>query len=103
MCCASYVGQTKNKLGDRINQHIRSVKSKLCTTALAKHCIGTGHSFNFNEAQILSHDKNLKERLFMEMYNIHMDKNSINFKTDIENLSSIYCNLFNKHLKNIVK
>ena len=46
-----------------------------------------------NEVKILEHEQNLKKRLCLEIIHIQKNNNSINFRTDIENLSDIYFNI----------
>jgi len=94
-CDAVYIGQTKNCLRDRVSQHKNSLKRKLNNTALSNHCLDTGHNFNFDTPKILQYEHNYFRRLFHEMIHIKKNKNSINFRSDIQNLSSIYTNLLN--------
>lgn len=97
-CNGCYIGQTKQYLNKRISQHKQSIKTKTITpnlpnTALAKHSVEMLHNFNFNEPKILSFETNLNKRLITESLEIKKNKNSINFKTDIDNLNAIYFNL----------
>jgi len=90
-----YVGQTKNKLKDRLKKHDSDVKNKFPRTALVEHVCDTGHTFNFKDTMILENETKLRERLFLEMFHINKSKNSVNFRRDVENLSTIYNNLIN--------
>ena len=75
-------------------EHARSIKSyNTNSTALAQHAYKFKHSFDFKEVNILEHEQNLKKRLCLEMIHIKTNNNSINFRTDIENLSDIYFNI----------
>ncbi|KAI4476868.1 hypothetical protein M0804_013195 [Polistes exclamans] len=52
-CEKSYIGQTKQKLKKRLDQHKNDCKpiniSKTNTTALAEHHFKTGHIFNLTQ------------------------------------------------------
>ena len=74
-------------------EHARSVKNKENKTALAEHAITNKHSFDFKNTKILDFENNLKRRLILEMIHIQKENSSINYKTDIENLSAIYYNI----------
>lgn len=56
------------------------------------------HNFDFINVSILQQEPNLKKRMFLEMIHIGLNQNSINNRTDIDNLSNGYSNLLN--LKN---
>lgn len=86
-CPNVYIGQTKQYLQNRINQH-KAESSNI--TALKKHRINTEHNFNFNNTTILHKEKNQKVRNVLEMIYIKKDNNSVNDRTDIANLSKIY-------------
>ena len=91
-CNNCYIGQTKNYLHSRLNNHKNDVKKHLNKTALSTHAITHQHSFDFNDTSILAQESNLKKRLFLEMAHILKYK-TINFNRDIENLSHIYHNV----------
>ena len=75
-------------------EHDRSIKNyNSNSTALAQHAYKFKHNFDFKEVKILEHEQNLKKRLCLEMIHIQKSNNSINFTTDIENLSDIYFNI----------
>ena len=71
-------------------EHARSVKNNENKTALAEHATSYKHSFDFKNTQILDIENNFKKRLFLEIIYIQKENSSINYKTDIENLSAIY-------------
>lgn len=98
-CKATYIGQTKQYFNKRISQHKNSINLKLKypnkpNTALSDHAVDNLHNFNFASPKLLKSEKNLKKRLIYEMIEIKKDSNSVNYNTDIENLSTIYHNLF---------
>lgn len=102
-CQAQYTGQTKRYLQTRCDEHKRNCKNKNSNNgkcALVGHVLQTGHTFNFNETKILDTEYNLHKRLTLEMLYINNDKNNINLKTDISNLSNIYINILKFNNKN---
>lgn len=92
-CNAVYIGQTKQKLGNRINQHRNSVKNSNNCTALVDHVNENNHEFNFNSVKILKNENNYHKRVIHEMLQIKKNHNSINYRTDIQNLNAIYGNV----------
>ncbi|KAI4479048.1 hypothetical protein M0804_011510 [Polistes exclamans] len=65
-CEKCYVGQTKQKLKKRLDQHRNDSKptnaQKTNTTALAEHHFKTGHIFKFDETKILDKEDNWKHK-----------------------------------------
>ena len=71
--------------------HARSTKNyNTNSTALAQHPHKFKHNFDFKEVKILEYEQNFEKRLRLEMFHIKKNNNSINFRTDIKNLSYIY-------------
>lgn len=99
-CTGEYIGQTGQKLKNRIKQHKRDYKSKIAksnSTAAFQHSRDTGHTFDFDNTEILKTEKNLQKRLLLEAININIHKNtSINLKSDIDNLNPSYSQLIKK-------
>lgn len=98
-CPSVYIGQSKQYLKDRIYQHKNSIKKCLSSplfpnTALTDHAIHSFHNFDFINPIILHKEINYNNRLILEMIEIKKNNNSINYRTDILNLSNIYFNLF---------
>lgn len=98
-CNSVYIGQTKQYLKTRLNQHKLSIKHKLLTphkpnTALSDHSIDNLHNFNFNNTKILHFEPNLNKRLFLESIEIKKSPTSINYRTDIEKFHNTYDHLF---------
>lgn len=58
--------------------------------ALSQHSLNLGHRFNFENVKVLDREPGYHGRMFLEMYYIKTTENTVNFKTDLENLSSIY-------------
>ena len=91
-CDQCNVGQTKNYFQNRIKNHINDVKNHKTNTALSAHSLQFMHTFNFHEAKIITQENNYNKRTFLEMAHI-VKYNSVNYNTDIHNLSYIYHNL----------
>lgn len=94
-CQGCYIGQTCTWLKQRISQHKSDCRLGKHSCALAQHVHTTNHQFDFDNIKILDFETNQKKRLFLEMYHINKNKNSINYKSDIQKLSNIYCNILN--------
>lgn len=100
-CDKSYIGQTSRVLKDRITQHKSDCRLKKQTCALAQHSTETEHEFNFANTSVLIGEKSLRKRLFLEMVAIHQhNRNTINKKKDIGDLSAIYSYLLDLDLNN---
>ena len=88
---STYIGQIDRYLKTRIQEHKNSIKHLNSNrTALTNHVISTKHSFDFERATILSFEPFNKKRIIDEMILIKADKNLINHRTDVANLSLIY-------------
>lgn len=96
-CEGVYIGQTGQKLKNRIKQH-KAEQLKRCQkknmTAALQHVIETGHSFDLDGTKILAKEKHLGKRLTLESLHINIqNKTTINLKSDIENLNPAYVQL----------
>lgn len=89
-CQGVYISQTGRQLGIRVAEHRRDVRNLKTSSALSEHATNLNHSFDFDSVKVLVCEKNLKKRLFYEMVQIYYSSNSINKRTDIDNLSNIY-------------
>ncbi|KAI4475149.1 hypothetical protein M0804_014486 [Polistes exclamans] len=104
VCDKCYIGQTKQKLKKRLEQHKNDCKpinaQKSNITALAEHHFITGHKFKFDETNILDKEDNWYKRNISEMYHI-TNNNTVNYRTDTNNLNNIYNEIlkFNYHNK----
>ena len=93
-CDKCYIGQTKQYLKNRIKNHKQSVRnSSTVVTALSNHAKENMHKFNFEEPEILCSEQHYKKRNIMEMIHISKRNNTINYRTDTEDLGAIYNNL----------
>lgn len=86
-CNKKYIGQTAQYLQERIKAH---KYTKSASTALNKHKTETGHTFNYHETSILGTEQNTYKRNILEMIHINLEPNSVNNKSEINNLSKIY-------------
>ncbi|XP_046435222.1 uncharacterized protein LOC124187022 [Neodiprion fabricii] len=105
-CGKWYVGQTRQKLKARVRQHKLDCRPKKFTknnkTALAEHhFVEDGHNFQFDDVEILDLEKNYIKRNLSEMIFIKA-MNCVNFRSDTQNLSTIYSDLINE-VKDLVK
>lgn len=92
-CDACYIGQTTQTLKQRIVQHKSDSRLGKKSCALATHFQEFNHKFNFENTAILEREANYRKRLFLEMVHINCDRRSINSRSDIDQLSVIYCDL----------
>ena len=86
-CDGKYIGQTSQYLQERIKAH---KYAKTASTALTKHKTETDHKFNFQDTSILAFEHNNFKRSILEMIHINVENNTINSKSEINNLSKIY-------------
>ncbi|CAG5085479.1 Protein of unknown function [Cotesia congregata] len=92
-CGKKYVGQIKQYLKNRTNQHrldcrpVNILKSE--QTALARHHFDTGHNFDFSSVSILDREDNYLKRSVSEMVFIYLN-DTVNLKTDLNKLSYLY-------------
>ena len=73
------------------NHHIAKDK-----TAVVSHYHETGHILDFENTTIIDREEQLHKRLILEA--CHIWKNgddSMNFRTDLNNINSIYHNIIN--------
>lgn len=100
VCGMSYIGTTKQFLKNRISNHKSDIKCDNANkTALAQHVIELRHEPDFQKTAILSTEKNMNKRLILEALHIQTTDNTINRKTDVENLSDLYSSLLNSFEK----
>lgn len=90
LCSQIYIGQTSTWLKTRISKHRSDCNLNKQTSALAVHCNNTLHTMDFEDVTIKCVENNYRARLFLEMVYIKMCENTMNFRSDIENLSNIY-------------
>lgn len=93
-CNGIYIGQTSRNLKGRITTHKSDCRIRKNSCALSEHHITTSHALNFNETKILDGERNYFKRVFLEMFHINKNQNTMNKKSDIKDLSNIYSFLF---------
>lgn len=95
-CSGVYIGQTKQWLKSRLSGHKSNCKNivNFNKTALSMHHFEKGHNFDFENVKILDNNQNKEKRNFLEMLHIKTTPNTVNFRTDTQNLSKFYLNLF---------
>ncbi|KAK5645107.1 hypothetical protein RI129_006407 [Pyrocoelia pectoralis] len=93
-CSNIYIGLTTNWLKTRISTHKSDIRTMKNRCALSIHAINNNHSFDFDNTSILNSSNKLSTLKLMEMVEINKQiNNTVNFKSDIENLHVIYANL----------
>ncbi|HEY9486224.1 MAG TPA: hypothetical protein VIQ04_06255, partial [Nitrososphaeraceae archaeon] len=91
-CDKAYIGQTKNYLKNRIKNHRKDIENQKRSTALANHALNEHHHLDLEGTTLLRQEQNYNKRLFLEMAYI-LKNNSMNYRNDIDNLSTIYFNI----------
>ena len=97
-CEKVYVGETKQKISARIRQHKNTCKNTYfgAHTALSTHAQETSHKFDFDNVSCLEREGNDRKRKILEAIHITRRENTVNFKSDTENLSKVYNNLIKR-------
>lgn len=96
-CQMCYIGQSSQILKKRLTQHKSDCKIGKRSCALAIHSQDLDHTFYYDGVKILERESDYRKRLFLEMVSINSERHSVNFRSDIDQLSIIYCNI----LKNV--
>ena len=110
-CNSVYIGMTTNHLKTRLSGHqttinqlekllssgistsdyqIRALREK---TALIAHCIDNDHRFDLTTTQIIDHSYKKNSLPILEMCHIFNTQNSINKRTDVDNLNHTYAGI----------
>ncbi|KAK5648069.1 hypothetical protein RI129_002961 [Pyrocoelia pectoralis] len=97
-CNKVYIGLTNCWLKSRLSTHRSDIKTKKTRCALANHVLNLGHQFDFDNVSILNRSNNRTTLRLMEMVEINKYlKQSLNFRSDVDNLHVIYANLLAMH------
>ena len=92
-CPASYIGQTKRRLHQRIEEHKRAVRqADFNSSALAEHAWNHSHPIDWSNIKVLSNPRDTTTRLVEEAVAIRRTENTLN--RDIGTLPTEYDNLF---------
>ena len=89
-CDSQYIGQTSQSLISRISGHKSDIRLHPDRCALAFHSSTSKHLFDFDNTKVLHKESNTVKRLFLELCEIYQSNNSVNKKSDLQNLSRIY-------------
>jgi hypothetical protein len=99
-CNGVYIGESSRQLDKRLYEHRNDYKNRLKPgnkTALIKHANDHGHTFDFDNSKILNFETNWYKRRFLESSQIQLHKpDAVNYKTDTQNLNTLYCGIINK-------
>src|SRR3978361_1421621 len=99
-CNRRYVGQCSTTVRQRITLHRSDSNLRPNRCTLAAHVAKTGHRPGYDDVKILAEEKHLGKRLFLEMCHINEQEDSINSKTDLDNLNTIYSFLLQRDFHN---
>lgn len=94
-CELSYTGHTGRKTNIRTEEHVDDIRTfnengeLEGTTALVHHYYESGHVPDTDKISILEVEHNHAKRRVLEALHI-MTKQSMNFRTDTDNISSVY-------------
>ncbi|BHF76657.1 hypothetical protein SprV_0501975600 [Sparganum proliferum] len=75
-CEMNYVGETGKRLQTRVGEHMRAVRRMDPLSLVAEHCANSGHTFAFQNAEILGRGNDRITRETIEVW--HTGANSIN-------------------------
>lgn len=90
-CGKVYIGTTKRSLGTRINEHETDIRKNKYTTALAQHCIETGHTADLDDVRILDKERKYNKRFTLESLRIQQKAEcAINEKGDKDKINANY-------------
>lgn len=95
-CDASYVGQTKRILGERVKEHQRNVREKKDSSVLYNHCREYTHNIDWQSVSILDRENVWLPRLVSEMVHIHLQEFPLNRIDDTKMLARQYTQLMYK-------
>lgn len=99
-CEKRYVGETIQKLKERVRQHQRTCQSPnhINPTALTKHSLDFKHLFDFDQVKILAYEKNKQKLRIQEVNQIIVNEETCcNYKTDSQHITPAFYNLIKQH------
>ena len=71
-CDKSYIGETKRKFSTRLKEHQKAVEHKHSQkSALAEHCLRSGHTVSWEAAKILRTSASWRNRRILEAWEIN--------------------------------
>ena len=78
-CDKSYIGETKRKFSTRLKEHQKAVERKHSQkSALAEHCLRSGHMVSWEASKILRTSANWRNRRILEAWEINTRRNPLN-------------------------
>ncbi|XP_044766187.1 uncharacterized protein LOC123322309 [Coccinella septempunctata] len=89
-CQDVYIGQTSQWLKSRLSLHRSDIKKNNTRCALTKHAHEERHEIDLDNVRILEKSSKYNKRLILEMIHIKNNNNTVNKKSDVQNLSNIY-------------
>lgn len=89
-CNSCYIGQTSRSLKGRLTSHKSDCRRGVRSCALSEHVISKDHRIDFDDAQIVFRQGNYYKRRFLEMVAIIGCDDSMNKRSDVDDLSVIY-------------
>jgi len=94
-CEKIYIGETRQKLKNRINQHAYDISKKNGNTAIAEHANDKKHSINLENVTIIDFEHNNNKRKILESIHIIKNNNTVNYKEDSMNVNKYYKSIIN--------
>jgi hypothetical protein len=90
-CNASYVGQTGRQIKTRVSEHKNHIRRNNPTpSVITDHRMQYNHDFDWNNVEILDHERYYYKRLVSEMLHIGKQVNGLNLQSDTECLHHAY-------------
>ena len=98
-CDTAYIGQTSRSVSTRMKEHERAFRLKRpSASAPAEHALATGHSFDYEQPEVLCRPKGHYTRLVRESIEIHKCPLNINREDGLRLRSAWYPALKTKRL-----
>lgn len=95
-CDATYIGQTKRKLGTRVGKHRADIRKRSGSpSVILNHRIKKQHEFDLSKTEILDKKSSYKKRLISEMIHIKRHNTALNKQSDTKLLPESYLPLLN--------
>jgi len=100
-CEATYIGQTKRKLGTRIQEHIKDINKKSGTlSVISNHRVENNHVINWDEVEIVDKERSYTKRIISEMIYIKKQTKGLNKQSDTDLLPDVYVPLIESFAHN---
>jgi len=93
-CDASYVGQTRRLLKQRIDEHRSHIRRSMTqTSVITEHRLEFSHDFDWKNVEILDQEGYFNKRLISEMIYIKKQQKGLNLQKDTVLLDPIYSDI----------